>query len=153
MYLYSIILTEQFCTYVILIFRIFITIFLTWIYLVSLKSNNRFCRALGASRSMHFTWAPVNEALNGLKIYDSQKEKKYLSQYNHFSYFDVAKVGNSFAIEDALCIKKRKAIASSSMTHSTLIRSKLFGVNHVLFDDVNPYYSIQKLTSSSFMIF
>ena len=113
----------------------------------SLKSNNRFCRALGASRSMHFTWAPVNEALNGLKIYDSQKEKKYLSQYNHFSYFDVAKVGNSFAIEDALCIKKRKAIASSSMTHSTLIRSKLFGVNHVPFDDVNPYYSIQKLTS------
>ena len=67
----------------------------------NLKSNNRFCRALRASRSMHFTWAPVNEALNGLKIYDSQKEKKYLSQYNHFSYFDVAKVGNSFAIEDA----------------------------------------------------
>ena len=102
---------------------------------------------------MHFTWAPVNEALNGLKIYDSQKEKKYLSQYNHFSYFDVAKVGNSFAIEDALCIKKRKAIASSSMTHSTLIRSKLFGVNHVLFDDVNPCYSIQKLTSFSHVWF
>ena len=75
-----------------------------------------------------------------------RKKKKYLSQYNHFSYFDVAKVGNSFAIEDALYIKKRKAIASSSMTHSTLIRSRLFGVNHVLSDDVNSKDFIQKLT-------